>query len=624
VTRYIVHGESCSYHLVINPCNFRTIEALSWPGHVETFFHTSPLAVNVSAISILRLLERHSSLDNFTVLNEFPSTPHLQSLCFAPAPISFLRGDPVTGMWIGDRSDTAVVVGFEVYTPEQRATPELDVSEFDGEGVDMNDDDENNGCRSEPESDGLDPATCILISCLDKDKTHPVVKNVLGKHPRRVKRNQQVPGFSTVAVKFGRHDEERILASIDTALEPMKGRHLHSSWSPTMVMRCSHLYRQSGWGFLVVFSTAVTPALVYGTIGAVEMAPVGKRTVYVVLPGVTTDNKGASGGDSGEGSTGKMGDIVRMLKASNDLAVANGLPPPFEAVMRDHASEVHWLVKRAAYEAAPPEGGGFIYIKGWDVFCTDAKLALLLQDLGAVRGAATVWFRKKGLTGSTELLRVCVQQLGAQGSQYPCPQGVEVYCPLATDTFERMEDAEEMKEGEDPKVPFVLSGDPLRLAQLLALEVLPIVCTPRQAKQTESARKQHKETSEAKAAKAAAQAGDVSPQGQPQGGATAAQAVGRQPSHPQGRGGGGKPTADRGGKGRGKGREGGRGATPPLSAPKRSSGPSSETRAPVPPHQPISGKKPLRPRRPWTMAPRGHRRWSHRPPTSTNHTRAAS
>jgi hypothetical protein len=256
--------------------------------------------------------------------------------------------------------------------------------------------DDDAGAKSEAEDDGLETRLAMLLSVAQGDKRHSLSVSVFRAHPRRVIRSQQVTGFHIVAVKISKGGVAALRKAIDTALEPMVGEHEFTSYSPTMAISCSSFYTPDGSGFLVEFTTVVVAALLYGTVGAVEMVPVGARTVFVSPP-KPTPVAGGGGSDGGEVPKAiTMEEVVAVLTEANRVAVETGVAPPFRAVYRDHASKVHWLVPKAKYVAPVPAGGEYIYLRGWEDFANSKLLTKFMNEVGAVQGSTATWVSRGG------------------------------------------------------------------------------------------------------------------------------------------------------------------------------------------------------------------------------------
>ena len=246
----------------------------------------------------------------------------------------------------------------------------------------MDEDEDDGGQRSEPEEDGLELAYSLLITVKAEDRGHPLVKQLLKTHKRRLQRAQQIKGFTTWTVRVRKED---LAEAIARALEPYPDEHLHAS-TPTMVMRTAHLYRPAGRGFVLCFTGAIMATLVYSSIGAVQMIPIGQNTVFVYLPeqetGPAVHRVGGAVGSQGLG----LERVIAMLKKSNELMVKHNFKLQFKYVMENFASECHWLVAKDRYVAKAPAGGGFLYVQGWDSFWANDKLDRFTENLGKVGG----------------------------------------------------------------------------------------------------------------------------------------------------------------------------------------------------------------------------------------------
>ena len=112
-------GTADKRNFVINPYNFTCIKVESWLGHIEEFFKRSAFAANVGQVALLRFLDKHSTAENFAVINCFSQSPFLVGVSMVPRPVVFVRGDTITGEWVGDRTDLLETICFELYgTPE--------------------------------------------------------------------------------------------------------------------------------------------------------------------------------------------------------------------------------------------------------------------------------------------------------------------------------------------------------------------------------------------------------------------------------------------------------------------------------------------------------------------------
>ena len=352
----------------------------------------------------------------------------------------------------------------------------LQVCELQRSECEMRDSDDDNGYMSAPEDDGLDLGSSILISCLDKDKSHPVVRKVILSH-RKVLRCRQVPDFSTWVVKFRRNSEDAVNKAIARAQEPMEGRHELTTYSPTMVMKCGNLYKDTDNGFVVIFTGEVTPALIYITLGLAEIVPVGRQALYVVVPppflGAPEIYK-----------NGKIDlDLVASaLAVANETAVAQRTPPPLWAVMKDFSSEYRWLIREDPANPSPPPGGGFVYISGWDLFFDDESLELLMKQLGAVRGSEAKWCQRTNVKEKHHFLRICVRQ-EYTGDGLGLSHDAVIYRPKLKDRFTIVQDQEGASHNE-PGGPsaYVLQGSMLKLCQTLVKQTTPLLDSTRAAK----------------------------------------------------------------------------------------------------------------------------------------------